>query len=85
MSTSPRPIDSAAQIATILESQLGIAVPSFDTDLLGNGLLDSLSFVELLAGLEQRFGVRIDIATLDLDDLRTIEKIGAFVDRHLAG
>jgi acyl carrier protein len=71
--------DYAREIAVLLEQQLGIAVPSTDTDLLGTGLLDSLSFVELLAGLEQRFGVQVDLATLEIDDLRTLEKIGAFV------
>lgn len=80
---SPLPAeDYARAIGALLERQLGIAVPSRDTDLLDSGLLDSLSFVELLAGLEQEFGIRVDLAALDLDDLRTLGRIGAFVARQ---
>ncbi len=46
--------------------------PSPDTDLLETGILDSFQFVELLVELEQRFGLRIKIDDIDLDDLRTL-------------
>ena len=52
-----------------------IAVPSPDTDLLETGILDSLQFVELLLQLERRFGHRVEIDRLNIDDLRTLERI----------
>lgn len=70
----------AEEIANIMESQLGITVPAHNADLLGSGLLDSLSFVELLAALEKKYNVRIDIATLELDDLGSVERIALFLD-----
>ncbi len=76
-------IDYAREVSEILEQQLGIGVPSRDTDLIAAGLLDSLAFVELLAGLEQRFGVRVDLLALEVDELRTVEKIGRFVARQV--
>lgn len=56
-----------------------IEVPSPDTDLLDTGALDSLQFVELLAQLEQRFGFQVKVSDIDIDDLRTIERIARLV------
>ncbi len=56
-----------------------VEVPSSDTDLLESGILDSFQFVELLFELEQRFGFRIKIETIDLDDLRTLSRIARLV------
>jgi acyl carrier protein len=35
--------------------------------------------VQLLAALEQEFGVTVNVATLELDDFRTISRIARFV------
>jgi D-alanine--poly(phosphoribitol) ligase subunit 2 len=56
-----------------------VEVPSADTDLLETGILDSLQFVELLLQLEQRFGLRVKVEDLNLDDLRTLERIARLV------
>lgn len=56
-----------------------IEVPSPDTDLLDLGILNSLQFVELLLQLEERFGLRIQIDDIDLDDLRTLSRIARLV------
>jgi acyl carrier protein len=47
-----------------------------DEDLIGSGLLDSLGVIELVAFLEQRFGVRIDdddVVVKNFRDIRSIE------------
>ena len=56
-----------------------IEAPSVDTDLLESGILDSFQFVEMLLQLEQRFELRIKIEDIDLDDLRTLERIARLV------
>ena len=53
--------------------------PAPDVDLVETGILDSFQLVELLVQLEKKFDVQVDIEHLDLDDLRTIERIGANV------
>jgi acyl carrier protein len=53
--------------------------PPCDVDLLENGLLDSLQVAQLLVQLEQRFGTRISIEAIDLDDLRTLGRIARLV------
>jgi D-alanine--poly(phosphoribitol) ligase subunit 2 len=56
-----------------------IEVPSPDTDLLETGILDSLQFVELLLQLERRFGLRVKVEDINLDDLRTLAQIARLV------
>ena len=56
-----------------------IEVPAPDTDLLDTGTLDSLQFVELLIQLEKRFNLSIRIDDLELDDLRSLERIAKLV------
>ena len=67
------------RLGTLFAESFHIEVPSPDTDLLESGILDSLQFVELLLQLEQRFGFRIKIDDLDIDDLRTLARIARLV------
>jgi D-alanine--poly(phosphoribitol) ligase subunit 2 len=63
----------------IFEETFHLDTPAPDVDLVETGILDSFQLVELLVQLEKKFGVQVDIEDLDLDDLRTIERIGANV------
>ena len=56
-----------------------VEVPSTDTDLLQTGILDSLQLVELLLQLEQRFGIRLALDDIDLEDLRTLGRIARLI------
>ena len=67
------------EVTAILSEELHLAVPSPETDLLGTGTLDSLLFVELLLQLERRFGLRVDMENLDLDDFRSVASIAGLV------
>lgn len=50
-----------------------------DMDLLDNGLLDSLSMVNLIMYLEVRLGRRIDRKDYCMEDLRSVSKIRKFL------
>lgn len=67
------------RLGALFAENFHIEVPAPDTDLLESGLLDSFQFVELLAHLEGQFGLRIRIDDLELDDLRTLERIARLV------
>lgn len=67
------------RLGTLFAETFHIEAPSPDTDLLESGLLDSFQFVELLAQLERRFGVRLSIDDIELDDLRTLARIARMV------
>ena len=67
------------RLGAVFVESFHIEVPSADTDLLENGILDSFQMVQLLFELEQRFGIRIKIEDIDLDDLRTLSRIARLV------
>ena len=71
--------DSIREIQAIVADVVIHNIESVTTDLLETGILDSLSLVELLFNLEQRFGIRQNIADLDLENFRSIEKIAEMV------
>lgn len=67
------------EITRIFAETLSLEVPSPETDLFDSGLLDSLSFVELLARLETRFGTKVSLEDLEIDRFRSVARIAAFV------
>lgn len=67
------------RLGALFAQSFHIEVPSPDTDLLESGILDSFQFVELLAQLEQHFGLRLRIDDIELDDLRTLSRIARMV------
>jgi D-alanine--poly(phosphoribitol) ligase subunit 2 len=72
-------------LGAVFTESFHIEVPSPDTDLLETGILDSFQFVELLFQLEQHFGLRVSIDDIDLEDLRTLERIARLVAANGGG
>ena len=54
-----------------------------DTSFLEAGILDSTGVLEVVAFLEQQFGVRVDDDELTPENLDSIASIGEFVARKL--
>lgn len=73
------------QVLDILRQDLHLSVQSAETDLLATGTLDSLGLVELLFQLEQRFGLRVLMDALDIEDVRSATRIAAYVGRLQRG
>jgi len=69
----------AHQISALFAERLHLQVPSLDTDLIDTGLVDSLTFVEFLAQLEQEFGIHVSLEDLEIDHFRTISRIAGFI------
>lgn len=80
-----RASDAEERIRRIFLEQLALEVPSADTDLFETGVVDSLTFVELLFHLEQEFGRRIALEELELSDLQTISGIARVMTRNGSG
>jgi acyl carrier protein len=72
------------KLTELFAKKLSLEVSSVETDLVRTGLLDSLTLVELLAQLEETFGVSISTDDLELENFRTIESIAGFVARRTA-
>src|SRR2546426_4519081 len=67
----------------LFTEKLQIEVPSPDTDLVETGLLDSLRFVELLAHLEETFGLTVSVDDIEVEHFRTTARIAEFIARRL--
>ena len=76
------PIDTAAEILTILRDDIDIQVPSPDSELLESGLLDSMKLVDLIVVLEKRFEVQLDLISLDFGDLESVQSLARLVERR---
>jgi len=68
-------------IRELIAQKLYLEYISEDTDLLKDGALDSVTLVQLILNLEQRFGVRIELSELEIDDLRSVRSIANLLMR----
>ncbi len=72
------------RVNKLLSAKIHIEAPSGETDLMEAGLLDSLLLVELMAGIEEEFGVKIAFDEIELDNFRSVARIAEFVSRQNA-
>lgn len=68
-----------ARIQSLLEERLGIEVPDASTDLLEEGLLDSLALVTLIVALEDTFGCALPLDDFDVDRFRSVDAMAEFL------
>lgn len=68
-----------AELATLFAQDLRVEVPTPDTDLLATGRLDSVRMVELLLQLEKQFGLRVEMADLEIEHFRSLAAIASFI------
>lgn len=72
--------DCLTAIQNIFADKLLLSGISPTTDLLDSGLLDSMTLVELLFNLEKQFGYNPNLADLDIENLRSIQRIADLVE-----
>jgi len=77
--------EAEARVQRIFRERMALDVPSADADLFESGLVDSLTFVELLVHLEEEFGRRISLDELELEDLRSVGRIAHLMSRNGSG
>ncbi len=59
-----------------------IEAPGADADLIDGGILDSFQLVELLTFLDLRFGLKVELEQMELDDLRTLERLTRLIAKN---
>ena len=70
------------KIMTVLEQRSGITVPSPETDLFNTGVLDSLTFLDLMLTIENEYGIRISFESLDMQTLNSVNGICEYIIRQ---
>ncbi|MEJ2864255.1 acyl carrier protein [Actinomycetospora flava] len=67
------------RLTDLVRDRLGVEVPAPDTDLVAEGLLDSLALVTLIVGLEDTFGCQLPLDDFDIDRFRSVDAMAAFL------
>jgi acyl carrier protein len=75
----PDPAALRDRIARVFATRMSLTVPSEKTDLFETGVLDSLSFVTLLAHLEEEFGLTTSVDDLEFGNFSSIARIAEFL------
>ena len=73
-----------ARVVSIFTTNLGLPAPAIDADLFDTGVLDSVTFVDLLLHLEREFGIKCPLEELELDNFRSIGRIVNFIQSAAA-
>jgi acyl carrier protein len=79
------PATLRADVTDLFSERLGLSIPSADADLFETGILDSMSFVELLLQIETVFGLALNLGDIEFENFRSIDTIAAFIARSDAG
>lgn len=74
-------IEIQGRLIELFRDKLELDVPSAETDLMETGVMDSLTFVDLLFHIEIEFGITISKDKLELEHFRSIASIVAFVEQ----
>jgi acyl carrier protein len=70
----------ANEIAVLISEKLLVEVGSLEEDLLAAGVLDSLTLIQLLVHLEERFKITIPLEELEIENIRSIGSIVRLVE-----
>lgn len=77
--SAPQPVDMEAAILGFVRSHFGGTDIDVLTPLFTSGTIDSFGVLELIAFLEETFGVQIDPSVHELHQFDTIAKCAALV------
>jgi acyl carrier protein len=71
--------DVGYAITAFLRERFGVEPPSPDANLIEDGILDSMMFVDLVVFIEERFGVVAALDDLEIDNFATVGGMARFV------
>ncbi len=76
---APGDVHLARDIAGIFSDKLSITIESAHTDLFQTGVLDSMTLVQLILQLEERFEVELPMEELDSESFRSVARIAELI------
>ncbi len=86
--------DDVARVRALILEACGPALADFginaadapgDLDLRGSGMIDSLGFVEVIVGLEEKLGIEIDLEEMDPEQITVLDPLATHVAAQAAG
>jgi len=76
--------DTVSTLMGMFSEDMNVNVPSAEIDLIDAGIMDSLMLVDLLFQIEAKFNISIPLEELDMDNLRSVQSIAAYIDGRVA-
>jgi acyl carrier protein len=70
------------EIQRLFLQTLSVRVDAVEADLLQTGILDSMTLVQLIASLEERFGLQLPMEDLELESFRSLSTIAQLIVNH---
>ena len=73
----------AVEVEQFIVREIAPGVDSIDhgLDLLASEVIDSLGIVQLIAFLEEKYGIKVKDDDLDPENFRSVEEIASFVEQ----
>ncbi len=68
-----------SEITMLMERKVHVKVPSPTTNLMETGLLDSMGLVDLIAGIEEQFGIQVPMEEISIDQFQSVARMADFV------
>jgi acyl carrier protein len=66
-------------IMAFLRERFGLEPTAAEANLIEEGILDSMMFVDLVVFIEERYGVVAELDDLEIDNFATVARIARFV------
>lgn len=66
-------------VAQMISALIGMDVPSVDLNLISEGMIDSLVLVQLVLGIEERFGVQVALDDLEFENFESVRSIAEMI------
>lgn len=73
-----------SDVEELLIAKLNIKVESPDQELIQSGILDSMMLVQLVMGIQERFGLEMPVEGLDFAVFNSVRNIANFISRRTA-
>jgi acyl carrier protein len=78
---NPAADESVKRVQGLMKDVLATTPGDVDQDLIESGLLDSMTLIELLYAIEEEFTVELPLEDLDVELLRSVRGIAAYVNK----
>ena len=71
------------ELVELLPGALNVSIPSTETDLFDEQILDSFGLVNLMFLIERHWGVKVTTDKMELDNFRSVDRIANFIESEL--
>ena len=76
--------DLTGAIRNLLQDKLAVRVDDAEMDLFRTGIFDSMTLVQFILYVEERFDIRLPMEDLDIDSFHSVGKIADLIESRIA-